>query len=44
MVNGATRTFIEVGGKIQLTKHSLSRQRAIDEHLSAYRQPGRAPG
>jgi Flp pilus assembly CpaF family ATPase len=43
MVNGATRTFIEVGGKIQLTNMSFRDNNAVDEHLPAHRQPGRPP-
>ena len=41
MVNGANTTYIEVAGKVQKNAGALRRQRAADEHLPAYRQPGR---
>ena len=44
MVNGPTRCFIEVGGKIQLTNVRFRDNCAADEHLPAHRQPGRPPG
>jgi Flp pilus assembly CpaF family ATPase len=42
MVNGAGRTFIEVGGKTS-DQRPLPRQCPADEHLPAHRQPGRPP-
>jgi pilus assembly protein CpaF len=44
MVNGPTRCFIEVGGKIQLTnsdERPLSGQHSVDEHLPEDREPSR---
>ena len=43
MVNGASRVFIEVGGKVQLTNVRFRDNAAADEHLPADRQPGRPP-
>ena len=43
MVNGANRTYIEVGGKVEGHGDPVPRQHPADEYLSADRQPGRPP-
>ena len=44
MVNGASRVFIEVGGKVQLTNILAYRDNAhADEYLPAHCEPGGPP-
>ena len=43
MVNGSGTVYIEVERQDSKDRHSLPRQPAITEYLSAHRQPGRPP-